>query len=812
MYETVIPAEETKRVWSIPFPYLKALYYTCFRSHLSLALGVAIMLLGITGGLTTYHVRSGIDQHFSKQAILAQQHLTNEIRYINTLVEAYASSSAVHEYLATVRPENKRNANFPDGKLGLMPAVVSMAIHNIHGRTLSRSDKTATMADGYDSLLSEVISTGKPRSSISTKVGADRYFLGYPIFLPGSWQPQGVLMAEVNLAQLAEQALIISSPGMMAELRFASGSRMLKIGSLPDGKERFNVTLALNQAEDILPPLTMTFSQTKNILQQPLFQTYLFYIFLLLLVIGIIVYATYRIAGTSSGFARCEGGNGSTACAAGLTKRLLLQEQAIMASSSGFIIVAMTRWPNRIEFVNPAFVVITGFTTVESLGQTPEKLFWRETDQPGLQKLNKAIQEEKSITVTMQNYRKDGTYFWNELTVSPLYDEKSRLTHYLGIFNDVTPHKLTELALLAHGKRLDNLVSLSENGLLTIDEKRCVSYANDAFLCMFGLTSAEIFGLELETLNQRLAEQCDPRHTYSLIHVCPSDACSQRIMVDGFLKCSCATEIHITRPQKRVLLRKIRPNFQENTLQFYFQDITKAWEVEETKSEFMATAAHELRTPMASILGFSELLLQRDYDKKNSRDLIEIIARQARRVTDLLNELLDLARIEARRGKDFNLAVHDLRLIVQAVATSTESTDRVILDIPDHAALVKIDEEKIHQALSNLLSNALKYSPQDKSVHISLIQASDEIPPCIKVAFKDQGIGLSATHLAHIGERFWRADTSGVIPGTGLGMSLVNEITHLHGGSIEINSALGKGSCITLCLPISVPESVELAT
>ena len=109
-------------------------------------------------------------------------------------------------------------------------------------------------------------------------------------------------------------------------------------------------------------------------------------------------------------------------------------------------------------------------------------------------------------------------------------------------------------------------------------------------------------------------------------------------------------------PAPRVLSRSVRRVGSSNTaFVLYYRDVTRETEVDRMKSEFLSTAAHELRTPMASIMGFSELLLTRKYDENRTRDFLDTINRQSTRLTSLLNELLDLARIESRAAKDFQL-------------------------------------------------------------------------------------------------------------------------------------------------------------
>ena len=771
-----------------------------FRSHLGLATGIVILLLGIAGGMTVSLFQTATDQHFSKTATLAQQRLKDEIRHINGITEALTHSPPVLESLFPAGRTKPTGSLFVSATSGLPDELQGLVIYDRQGRVLASSGHAESLAGLRDGMLAEILSTGKPAARLGAQAGVAHYLLGYPVILSSTEPLLGVLIAKVNFVRLAERALDMSSPNMMAELRLGSGESLLKIGSLENGDERLIVSLPLGQAESLLPPIFLELSQPKNDALQPFSRLRLLFPFSLLFSIGIMAYLAFRVARRrAASLPWTEPDNEFSSSPLTNKYQLLLKERAFMASSSGIMIVSMSSRPMIVETVNPAYESITGYAPAEIIGKHPGKLSEKDKDQPGLRELCRAIAEERSATVTLRNYRKDGTLFWNKLSVSPVHDSHGRLTHYLGIFNDVTDQKRAEEQIMAWGRRLDMLSSMSADGLVTLDTNNHVSYANNAFLRTFELDLPAARRLALRDLDQHIANCSDPRHPYPSI-----EAAQATLDIDG--GGNLETEILLVRPQRRVLLRTIRHGSHETSLLMYFQDITKSRELEEMKSEFLSTAAHELRTPMASLLGFSELLLLRDFDAESSRDPLEIIVRQSRRVTDLLNELLDLARIEARRGKDFKLTIEDLRHIVESTVFSIpELNDRVLIDAPDQGYLVNVDKQKITQALSNLFSNALKFSPSGEIVNISMRFTTDKKLPQISVAIEDHGIGMSAAQLAHFGERFWRADPSGAIPGTGLGISLVKEIIQLHGGSLEVSSELGKGSCITVYLPVVVP-------
>jgi signal transduction histidine kinase len=184
--------------------------------------------------------------------------------------------------------------------------------------------------------------------------------------------------------------------------------------------------------------------------------------------------------------------------------------------------------------------------------------------------------------------------------------------------------------------------------------------------------------------------------------------------------------------------------------------------------------------------------------------MLETIHRQASLLINMVNELLDLARIEARQGKDLKREVCRLdSLITQAVGPLVVASGlhTFELDIGHGEALLWVDPEKTHRALINVLGNAVKYSPSGGSVHVRTLSGTLRGEAAVGVQIEDQGMGMTAEQVARVFERFYRADPSGNIPGTGLGMSLVKEIVELQGGSIDLHSEIGQGSRVTLWFP-----------
>jgi signal transduction histidine kinase len=188
------------------------------------------------------------------------------------------------------------------------------------------------------------------------------------------------------------------------------------------------------------------------------------------------------------------------------------------------------------------------------------------------------------------------------------------------------------------------------------------------------------------------------------------------------------------------------------------------------------------------------------------RDVLETIHRQASLLINMVNELLDLARIEARQGKDFKREPCRLGdLVDQAVAGLMVQGDarRVELSVPHAALQLSADPQKMHRALTNVLSNAYKYSPGGGAITLATIDGDIDGAPAVGLRITDQGIGMGAEQAKRVCERYYRADPSGNIPGTGLGMSLVKEIMDLHQGRVDLASKPGHGTMVTLWLPLA---------
>jgi PAS domain S-box-containing protein len=478
---------------------------------------------------------------------------------------------------------------------------------------------------------------------------------------------------------------------------------------------------------------------------------------------------------------------------------LNLYGRALECTSNGVVISDMTMPGRPIFYANAAFERITGYEPGEAIGRNCSFLQRGDAAQPQLAQLRDAVAQGQSCTVVLRNYRKDGTLFFNELAIAPVPEADGSVRHYVGVLNDVTERERTRLAIAERSARLNAVFDLSPDGFVVLDRSGTLVYTNRAFVAMTGWEpAAEDVALTLPDFDRRFERLCDPAQ--------PARSVAQVLVAEE--TDAVPDTLVLTLPQRRVLARVVRRQHDGETILF-FRDITRETEVDRMKSEFLTTAAHELRTPMVSVYGFTELLLHRQVPEVRRRDMLETIHRQSSLLINMVNELLDLARIEARQGKDLKRERCRLGALAAQAGAAFDAqggAQRLRLQLAHADAAVMVDPEKTHRAITNVLSNAFKYSPAGGAIELTTIAGEVHGRHAVGLCVRDRGIGMSAEQLARVFERFYRADPSGNIPGTGLGMSLVKEITELQGGRVDITSRLGEGTEVVLWMPLADPE------
>ncbi len=231
-------------------------------------------------------------------------------------------------------------------------------------------------------------------------------------------------------------------------------------------------------------------------------------------------------------------------------------------------------------------------------------------------------------------------------------------------------------------------------------------------------------------------------------------------------------------------------------------------ESEQHKRDLISMVSHELRTPLSAVLGFTSLLLERDFPPDEQQRYLEIVDTQARRLATLAGDFLDVQLLEGG-GFELDLAPFDLVELAREQTRlffSHSESHELVLDMPDDALIVNGDRDRLAQVVGNLLSNAIKYSPEGGEVRIFVGERDGRAV----FSVTDSGLGIPPEDRDRVFDKFFRgAAKTTAVGGTGLGLAVAREIVTTHGGTIEVESTVGAGSTFTFELPVSMAPVVS---
>ena len=382
----------------------------------------------------------------------------------------------------------------------------------------------------------------------------------------------------------------------------------------------------------------------------------------------------------------------------------------------------------------------------------------------------------------------------------------------LGIAETATPPLLRALRyqeLLDRSTQFGQVFQTVPSGLLLTDNYGQVLRHNPAFEHIWGLNPGQVgpgFRIPFDML-----ALCLPRFIDSNAFTQFCDQAHQHPERE------LSIQIKLRNPHQELSLvtRPTRDNSEHITGRVWaVTDTTRETAADRIKSEFTSLMSHELKTPLTSIMGYSELLLNRDLPPDAQKNLIRILRSEAEHLQQLVNEMLDVARIEANTIRITRWPIDVAHVSVELVKSLTHSVTfanhQVSYDIQDALPPAYADKERVRQVLTNLLSNAAKYSPNGGTITLRIRELTQPPPKhpdgaYIHVSVSDEGMGITAENLARVWDRFVRLDTSNTksIGGTGLGLTIVRGLVELQGGRAWANSEINKGSTFHFTLPVA---------
>jgi PAS domain S-box-containing protein len=461
------------------------------------------------------------------------------------------------------------------------------------------------------------------------------------------------------------------------------------------------------------------------------------------------------------------------------------------------------------------FIVRINDTELNWLGYTREEVLYKKKYSdliaPGSreifnQNFSKFKQQGGIDNLEFQFLNKDGTTRWVSLNATAIRDRSGNFVISRSSLFDISDRKRIEEALRQSEEKFRSLSEFSPIGIFLSDTKGKCIYSNPYCLQLVNCTAEEALGDGWkEFLHPDDREQV--WKFWSEVTVTGDEAVFNELRYQDRQGKVCYTQVRIA-PIKS----------SDGTAIFFvgiIEDITERRKIDQMKKEFISVVSHELRTPLTSIRGSLGLIAGGVYDKKpeKMRNMIEIAARQSDRLVRLVNDILDLRRLESGQTK-FNFQPHHAaELIGQSVDVMLPQAEQsqITLCIIPCEVEVLADGDAILQTLTNLLSNAIKFSPENSTITISAkvipqdLATQKKLPTSALFSIQDQGRGIPEDKLESIFGQFQQVDASDAREkgGTGLGLAICRNIIEQQGGKIWVESVLNQGSTFYFTVPLS---------
>jgi PAS domain S-box-containing protein len=603
--------------------------------------------------------------------------------------------------------------------------------------------------------------------------------------------------------------------------------------------------------------------------------------------------------------------------------------QIIEASPSGMVLVDALAPDMPLVYVNSAFEEMTGYAREEVIGLNCRFLQGDDRRQPALEIVRQAIKDQVECTVTLRNYRRDGRMFWNELRIAPLHDPSGRVTHFIGIQNDVTERVLTEEMLREDHAELDRFFAVVLDLMCITDLQGYFIRLNKAWETTLGYTLEELEGrryIELvhpddvastlsamqelakhrpidyfinryrtqdggyrsiewrayaygnlvyaaardvtdrvrmeqelraseaflqSVINNRntfvLRTDIEGRYTYvndtmldrfqwmyptrqamlgvdSLESILPEDhAATHEVVAQCIENPGMTIQVELRKPKHDggsfwtlwEFMAVTDDTGAVNAIQCIGIDIDERKQVAQREFEIalerarlhiltqlIQNVSHEFRTPLAVILSSTHLMTRLEEHARRAEKAAQI-EDQVMQITRLVDMMVIMAKLEDTAR--LMLMPVDLNAVIDDACARTGANVRDDLHVscmraPD-LPRVMADSVYVTEAVCQILDNALRFTPAGGSVAVAT--GSDDESVWIDIS--DTGPGIAESDLPSVFESFWRADQAHSTPGFGLGLALTQKIVVMHGGRIELNSVLGKGSTFRIMLPLKPP-------
>ena len=510
-----------------------------------------------------------------------------------------------------------------------------------------------------------------------------------------------------------------------------------------------------------------------------------------------------------------------------VSERRLYEEQLkrlYKAIEQSPLSIVITDPEGNIEYANPFFSAVTGYTLAEVIGQKPRALKSGVHDEAFYRDLWQTISAGETWQGEICNRKKDGALFWEHVIIAPVIANDGAVVSYIAVKEDISERKKLTDALRERTEMLASIASAALSAIIMMDSDGGITFWNKAAEQIFGWTRAEALGRDLHRLIAPSAYQKGFLENFARFRLGGEGTIiGNQVEVTALRKDGTEFPVELSLSSLLIkdqwhavgLVNDITARKESEEALLLARDA--AQEANRAKSDFLARMSHEVRTPMNAIIGLSHLALEMDLSPQ-LHDYLAKIATSGRNLLRIINDILDFSKIEAQKLEiephPFSLegVLADLAGVtaISAQEKGVEFMFSVAPDVPDR--LIG-DSVRLGQVLLNLTSNAIKFTDQGEVV--VEISVTDRTPGQLVLRFsvRDTGQGLTEKQLGRLFTPFSQADgsISRTHGGTGLGLAICKRLVELMGGEFQVESIPGQGSVFSFTALLAEQEGVDVA-